>query len=88
MRKKGYKFQDVDIKNGELKEIKAHNTRQTRKNKDDHLTTQVKQQVKRGNKKKVKPGYKKKFKRELENLKRQERKKYSKRQNRQQRKNK
>ncbi|MCP6559386.1 hypothetical protein NL501_29630, partial [Klebsiella pneumoniae] len=33
--KKGYKFQDVDIKNGELKEIKAHNTRQTRKNKDD-----------------------------------------------------
>ncbi|ERS93900.1 DEAD/DEAH box helicase [Staphylococcus simulans] len=86
--KKGYKFQDVDIKNGELKEIKAHNTRQTRKNKDDHLTTQVKQQVKRGNKKKVKPGYKKKFKRELENLKRQERKKYSKRQNRQQRKNK
>ena len=38
------------------------------------------------NKKKVKPGYKKKFQRDLEHLKRQERKKFSKKQNRQARK--
>ncbi|AYU55347.1 DEAD/DEAH box helicase [Staphylococcus debuckii] len=84
---KGYHFEDVDIKNGEIVPIKAHNTRKTRENKDDHLTTQVKRKIKRGNKKKVKPGYKKKFKKELENLKRQERKQYSKRKNKEQRKN-
>ncbi|KOR13552.1 DEAD/DEAH box helicase [Staphylococcus carnosus] len=85
---RGYQFKDVDLKNGEIKPIKAHNTRKTRTNKDDHLTTQVKRKIKRGNKKKVKPGYKKKFKRELEDLKRKERKQYSKRKNREQRKNK
>ncbi|AMY04678.1 ATP-dependent helicase [Staphylococcus condimenti] len=85
---RGYHFKDVDIKNGEIKPIKAHNTRKTRTKKDDHLTTQVKRKIKRGNKKKVKPGYKKKFKRELEDLKRKERKQYSKRKNREQRKNK
>lgn len=85
---RGYQFKDVDLKNGEIKPIKAHNTRKTRTKKDDHLTTQVKRKIKRGNKKKVKPGYKKKFKRELEVLKRKERKQYSKRKNREQRKNK
>ncbi|UTB87771.1 DEAD/DEAH box helicase [Staphylococcus carnosus] len=85
---RGYQFKDVDLKNGEIKPIKAHNTRKTRTKKDDHLTTQVKRKIKRGNKKKVKPGYKKKFKRELEDLKRKERKQYSKRKNREQRKNK
>lgn len=85
---RGYVFKDVDIKNGELQAIKAHNKRQTRKNKDDHLTNQIKNKVKRNNKKTVKPGYKKKFKRELEELKRKERKQFSKRQNRQARKNK
>lgn len=86
--KRGYQFKDVDIKNNELVSIKPHNTRVTRKNKDDHLTTQVKRKIKRGNSKKVKPGYKKKFKKELENKKRQERKQYSKRKNRELRKNK
>ena len=85
---RGYVFKDVDIKNDELQAIKAHNKRQTRKNKDDHLTNQIKNKVKRNNKKTVKPGYKKKFKRELEELKRKERKQFSKRQNRQARKNK
>ncbi|MBZ8173040.1 DEAD/DEAH box helicase [Staphylococcus cohnii] len=84
---RGYQFENVDIKNDELTPIKAHNTRQSRKNKDDHLTNELKNKVKR-NKKKVKPGYKKKFQRDLEHLKRQERKKFSKKQNRQARKNK
>ena len=79
---KGYHFTNVDVKNGELKEIKAHNKRHTRKKQDDHLTQKVKHKVKRNNKKKVKPGYKKKFKKELEELKRQERKQYSKKQRR------
>ncbi|MDH9159962.1 MULTISPECIES: DEAD/DEAH box helicase [Staphylococcus] len=83
----GYHFENVDIKDNELKPIKAHNTRQTRKNKDDHLTNQLKYKVK-SNKKKVKPGYKKKFKRDLDDLKQKERKQFSKRQNRQERKNK
>ena len=60
--------------------------RQTRKNKDDHLTNQLKYKVKT-NKKKVKPGYKKKFKRDLDDLKRKERKQFSKQKSRQDRKN-
>ncbi|EKU49897.1 DEAD/DEAH box helicase [Staphylococcus massiliensis] len=83
---KGYKFENVDIKNGELKPIKAHNTRKVRKKQDDHLEQQLKNKLKRNNKKRVKPGYKKKFKFELEELKRKERRKYSKRRNRQNRK--
>ena len=83
---RGYKFENVDIKDDELKPIKAHNMRQTRKNKDDHLTNQLKYKVKT-NKKKVKPGYKKKFKRDLDDLKRKERKQFSKQKSRQDRKN-
>lgn len=82
----GYHFENVDIKDGELKPIKAHNTRQIRKNKDDHLTNELKHKVKR-NKKKVKPGYKKKFKRDLDQLKQKERRQHSKQQRRQERKN-
>ncbi|MCI2774493.1 DEAD/DEAH box helicase [Staphylococcus petrasii] len=84
---KGYHFENVDVKNGELKPIKAHNVRRKRERKDDHLTNEVKHKVRSKTKNKVKPGYKKKFKREVEKMKRQERKQYSKRQNRQQRKN-
>ncbi|MGJ5700845.1 DEAD/DEAH box helicase [Staphylococcus equorum] len=80
---RGYEFENVDIKDGELKAVKAHNTRRKRRNKDDHLTNELKHKVK-SNKKKVKPGYKKKFKRDLDDLKLKERKQYSK----QQRKNK
>lgn len=83
---RGYVFKTVDIKNGELKEIKAHNVRQSRVRKDDHLTNQVKNKVRSKTKNKVKPGYKKKFKQEVEKMKRQERKQFSKRQSRQQRK--
>src|SRR5699024_12515142 len=39
---RGYQFENVDIKNDELSPIKAHNTRQSRKNKDDHLTNELK----------------------------------------------
>lgn len=84
---RGYEFENVDIKDGELKAVKAHNTRRKRRNKDDHLTNELKHKVK-SNKKKVKPGYKKKFKHDLEDLKLKERKQYSKQQSRQQRKNK
>lgn len=84
---RGYEFENVDIKDGELKAVKAHNTRRKRKNKDDHLTNELKHKVK-SNKKKVKPGYKKKFKRDLDDLKLKERKQFSKQQSRQQRKNK
>lgn len=84
---KGYHFDNVDIKNGELKPIKAHNTRHKRERKDDHLTNQVKHKVRSKSKNKVKPGYKKKFKQKVERMKRQERKQYSKQRSRQQRKN-
>ena len=56
---KGYHFENVDIKNGELKPIKAHDTRRTRQRKDDHLTNEVKHKVRSKSKRKVKPGYKK-----------------------------
>ena len=56
---KGYKFKNVDIKNGELKPIKAHNMRKSRQRKDDHLTNEVKHKVRSKSKRKVKPGYKK-----------------------------
>lgn len=84
---KGYHFENVDVKNGELSPIKAHNARRKRERKDDHLTNEVKHKVRSKTKNKVKPGYKKKFKQEVDRMKRQERKQYSKRQNRQQRKN-
>lgn len=84
---KGYHFENVDVKNGELSPIKAHNARRQRERKDDHLTNEVKHKVRSKTKNKVKPGYKKKFKQEVDRMKRQERKQYSKRQNRQQRKN-
>ncbi|MDU7810468.1 MAG: DEAD/DEAH box helicase, partial [Staphylococcus epidermidis] len=84
---RGYKFENVDIKNGELKPIKAYNMRKSRQRKDDHLTNEVKHKVRSKSKRKVKPGYKKKFKQEVEKMKRQERKQYSKKQNRQKRKN-
>lgn len=48
---RGYQFENVDIKNDELTPIKAHNTRQSRKNKDDHLTNELKNKVKRNKKK-------------------------------------
>src|SRR5699024_12756798 len=81
---RGYQFENVDIKNDELSPIKAHNTRQSRKNKDDHLTNELKNKVKR-NKKKVKHDYQKKFQRYLEHLKRQKRIKNCKKKNRKER---
>lgn len=83
---KGYLFENVDIKDGEFKPIKAHNTRQLRQKQDDHITQKVKHKVKRNTKKKVKPGYKKKYKQELEQLKRQEKRQFSRMKKRQSRK--
>ena len=51
--------------------------RKSRQRKDDHLTNEVKHKV-RSKSKRIKPGYKKKFKQEVEKMKRQERKQYSK----------
>ncbi|REH93898.1 DEAD/DEAH box helicase [Staphylococcus felis] len=85
---KGYIFSTVDIKDDELKPIKAHNTRRLRQKQDDHITQKVKHKVKKNTQKKVKPGYKKKYKQELENLKRQEKRQHSRRKNRLNRKGK
>lgn len=49
---KGYLFENVDIKDGEFKPIKAHNTRQLRQKQDDHITQKVKHKVKRNTKRK------------------------------------
>lgn len=83
---KNYKFNHVDIKNGELVEIKDRQKRTRRIKKEDNIEQNLKQKIKRNNKNKVKPGYKKKFKRELDQLKFQEKKAHSKRTNRQKRK--
>ncbi len=84
---RGYKFENVDIKNGELKPIKAYNMRKSRQRKDDHLTNEVKHKVRVNQNVKLNQAIKKKFKQEVEKMKRQERKQYSKKQNRQKRKN-
>ena len=64
---RGYKFENVDIKNGELKPIKAYNMRKSRQRKDDHLTNEVKHKVRSKSKRKVKPGYKKSLNKKLKN---------------------
>lgn len=79
---KGYHFDTVDIKDGELKPVKSHNSRNLRKKQDDHITQKVKHKVRRKSKNKVKPGYKKKYKQEVEQLKRQEKRQHRRKQNR------
>ena len=63
---RGFVFNTVDIKDGELKEVERTISVKARMRKDDHLTNQVKNKVRSKIKNKVKPGYKKKFKQEVE----------------------
>lgn len=78
--KKGFTFTNADVKNDEIVEIKDRSKRAVRMKKEDNIEQKLKHKVK--SKKKVKPGYKKKFRYELDQLKFNEKKAYSKRQNR------
>ncbi|GGC91923.1 DEAD-box ATP-dependent RNA helicase CshB [Thalassobacillus devorans] len=65
LEKKGISFSSYDIRNGEWKEVKAHNERQKReKTQESTVEKQAWNMVKKP--KKVKPGYKKKMKRQAE----------------------
>ncbi len=76
LEKKGYQFNHEDIIRGELKPIKSRTKRTKRVREEAELERQLAHKVKRS--KKVKPGYKKKYQEELNQLKREARKKYSK----------
>lgn len=76
LEKKGYVFNHEDMIRGELKPIKSRTKRNTRIRKEAELERQLAHKIKRS--KKVKPGYKKKYQEQMEQLKRQARKKYSK----------
>lgn len=76
LEKKGYQFNHEDIVRGELVPIKSRTKRTKRVRKEAELEKQLAYKVKRS--KKVKPGYKKKYQEELNQLKREARKKYSK----------
>lgn len=76
LEKKGYQFNHEDIIHGELKPIKSRTKRTKRVREEAELERQLAHKVKRS--KKVKPGYKKKYQEELNQLKREARKKYSK----------
>ncbi|MBM7554746.1 DEAD/DEAH box helicase [Thalassobacillus pellis] len=77
LEKKGLKFDFYDIRNGEWKEVKAHDERQKREKKESDIEKQAWNQVKKP--KKVKPGYKKKMKRQAEkNIKKIKRNNYKK----------
>ncbi|WP_020008438.1 DEAD/DEAH box helicase [Salinicoccus albus] len=75
--KKGYHLKHEDLKGGELAPIKPRNKRAARQKRNTETEKNIETRVKKP--KKVKPGYKKKRKEELETLKRQERRKYAKR---------
>jgi len=82
--KKGFTFIHADTKSGELKEIKDRTQRSGRKKQEDNIEQKLKHKVK--SKKKVKPGYKRKFRYELDQLKRNEKKSFAKRRNKEARK--
>lgn len=79
------KFTHIDIKNNEFVEVNDRNKRENRKKivADHNLTEKLKSRVKSS--KKVKPGYKKKHKYKMDKLKEKERRKFAKRNNRQNR---
>lgn len=76
LEKKGYKFNNEDIIDGALAPVKSRKKRSTRVRKEAELEKQLVHKVRRS--KKVKPGYKKKFQEELNQLKREARRKHSK----------
>ncbi|MFQ3542752.1 DEAD/DEAH box helicase [Halobacillus rhizosphaerae] len=64
LEKRGLTFDFFEVKNGEWKEVKSYNERQTRQRKETDIEKQARHMVRKP--KKVKPGYKKKMKRETE----------------------
>lgn len=68
LKRQGIEFKDMDVKNGELVEVKD---RAKRVRREDPLQAEIARTVARRNKKqKVKPNYKKKQKAEVEKLRR------------------
>lgn len=76
LEKKGYHFEDEDVRQGELKPVKSRTSRVSRRKVEKDVAKNLNYKVRKP--KKVKPGYKKKMSKELNELKQQERRKYSK----------
>lgn len=76
LEKKGYQFEDEDVRQGELKPVKSRTSRVSRRKVEKDVAKNLNYKVRKP--KKVKPGYKKKMSKELNELKQQERRKYSK----------
>ncbi|MDE5977644.1 MAG: DEAD/DEAH box helicase [Turicibacter sp.] len=70
---RGIEFNYREIKNGELVSVNARNARQKREKKENEIDKIAKAKVRKP--KKVAPGYKKKMKAQMEQIKRQERRK-------------
>ncbi|MGP7819067.1 DEAD/DEAH box helicase [Niallia sp. 01092] len=77
LEKKGIEFKNMDLKNGEWISIEDRNRRKKRQKQADEVDAKAKSLVKKP--KKVKPGYKKKMQREVESIKKRERRMKSKR---------
>lgn len=70
---RGIEFNYKEVKNGELVAVNARNARQKREKKENEIDKIAKSKVRKP--KKVTPGYKKKMKAQMEQVKRQERRK-------------
>ncbi|WP_445490384.1 DEAD/DEAH box helicase [Niallia sp. 03133] len=77
LEKRGIEFKNMDLKNGEWISIEDRNRRKKRQKQADEVDAKAKSLVKKPNK--VKPGYKKKMQREMESIKKRERRIKSKR---------
>ncbi|OIK08729.1 DEAD/DEAH box helicase [Bacillus sp. MUM 13] len=74
LEKMGVVFKDVDLQNGEWMEIDERNKRKNRKRQESSIDTKAKSLASTNKKhSKVKPGYKKKFQRQVEDIKKRER---------------
>lgn len=71
LEKLGINFKNMDLKNGEWIEIEDRNRRKNRQRQVDEIDVKAKSLVQKP--KKVKPGYKKKMQREVESIKKRER---------------
>jgi len=71
LEKLGIEFKNIDLKNGEWVEIEDRNRRKKRQRSADEIDAKAKSLVKKPNK--VKPGYKKKMQRQVESIKKRER---------------
>ncbi|TRZ37560.1 DEAD/DEAH box helicase [Niallia circulans] len=71
LEKLGIEFKNIDLKNGEWVEIDDRNRRKKRQRSADEIDAKAKSLVKKPSK--VKPGYKKKMQRQVESIKKRER---------------